>query len=65
MISAGKPRILMVGPLTPPVGGMATVVENLAQALAQDTDIRVLNNVKTTPTDRSLTLPSTTNGHRL
>jgi len=47
-------RILMVGPLPPPIGGMATVVENLREALAAHGQVRVLNNVKTTPPDRAL-----------
>ena len=48
----------MVGPLPPPVGGMATVVENLAAAfdgpLVEAVELRVLNNVKITSADRSL-----------
>lgn len=53
---AGDPRerVLMLGPLPPPVGGMATVVENLSAALRKHLDVEVLNNVKTTPADRSL-----------
>lgn len=49
-----KPKILMVGPLPPPVGGMATVVQNLTQALADRVELRVINNVKTTAADRTL-----------
>jgi len=51
-------RVLMVGPLPPPVGGMATVVANLASAftgpMSEGVELRVLNNVKTTPPDRHL-----------
>jgi len=79
-------RVLMIGPLPPPVGGMATVVSHLADAFAGEgevpgagtgcrpgsvagldaglklgtacgtpqVDLRVLNNVKTTATGRSL-----------
>ncbi len=49
-----RPRVLMLGPLPPPVGGMATVVSNLHRALAPRLELRVLNNVKTTARDRSL-----------
>jgi glycosyltransferase involved in cell wall biosynthesis len=49
-----KPRILMVGPRRPPVGGMATVVENLVDALSPDYEVRLVNNVKTTSAGRSL-----------
>ena len=47
-------RILHVGPLPPPVGGMATVVQNLRSEQTRFARVRVLNNVKTTPPDRSL-----------
>lgn len=47
-------RVLMVGPLPPPVGGMASVVENLVTAFAGQVEVRVLNNVKTTGADRHL-----------
>jgi glycosyltransferase involved in cell wall biosynthesis len=47
-------RILQVGPLPPPAGGMAAVVENLSDTLAHHCEVRVLNTVKTTPADRSL-----------
>lgn len=47
-------RILMVGPLPPPVGGMATVVENLTEVLGRRFRVDVLNTVKTTPADRSV-----------
>lgn len=46
-------RILEVGPLPPPVGGMASVVSNLASALAAIAEVRVLSNTKTTAPDRS------------
>jgi len=55
MNASGKGRrILQLGPLPPPVGGMATVVENLVAELGRDHELRVLNNVKTTAADRSL-----------
>lgn len=55
MRAAGtRPRVLMVGPLPPPVGGMASVVENLVQALNDHVELRVINTVKTTAADRSL-----------
>ena len=44
----------MVGPLPPPVGGMATVVAGLRDGLAPMMDVLVLNNVKTTAVDRPL-----------
>jgi glycosyltransferase involved in cell wall biosynthesis len=47
-------RVLMVGPLPPPVGGMATVVQNLVQAFRGRLDVRVLNSVKTTAANRPL-----------
>ena len=47
-------RVLMVGPLPPPVGGMASVVQNLVQGLGGRVELQVLNNVKTTAADRSL-----------
>lgn len=47
-------KILHVGPLPPPVGGMATVVAQLSTALSASCEVRVLNNVKTTRNDRSL-----------
>lgn len=47
-------RVLQVGPLPPPVGGMATVVRNLERALGTWADVRVLNNAKSTPVDRPL-----------
>lgn len=47
-------RILQLGPLPPPVGGMATVVTNLQQSLSAHHEVRVVNNRKTTAPDRSL-----------
>lgn len=47
------PRVLMVGPLPPPVGGMASVVENLRAALSGQVELRVLNTAKTTALDRT------------
>ena len=47
-------KVLQVGPLPPPVGGMGTVLENLHEALQPACAMRVLNNRKTTATDRSL-----------
>lgn len=47
-------KILHVGPLPPPVGGMASVVEGLTGALARFGDVRILNTVKTTRDDRSV-----------
>ena len=49
-----KPRVLMLGPLPPPVGGMASVVANLCDALREDCELALLNTVKTTASDRSL-----------
>lgn len=47
-------RVLHVGPLPPPVGGMATVVQQLTSALKAQCDVRTLNTVKTTPIDRGI-----------
>lgn len=48
------PRVLMLGPLPPPAGGMATVMDNLrGSALAEKCRLTVLNNGKTTPEGRS------------
>ncbi len=47
-------KILHVGPLPPPVGGMATVINNLATALTDFCEVKVLNNIKTTAKTRSL-----------
>ena len=49
-------RVLMVGPLPPPVGGMATIVGNLADAFEAmpGVELRLLNNVKTTAAGRRL-----------
>lgn len=49
-----RPRVLMLGPLPPPVGGMATVASNFQRALEPRLDLRVLDNVKTTAAKRSL-----------
>jgi len=50
-----KPRVLMLGPMPPPTGGMATVVDNLRDSrLADECRLIVLNNGKTTPEGRSL-----------
>jgi len=51
---ARRPKVLMIGPLPPPVGGMATVVGNLAEGFAGRVDLKLLNNVKTTAADRRL-----------
>jgi len=49
-----KPRVLMLGPLPPLTGGMATVTANLsASALARTCRLTVINNGKTTLEDRS------------
>lgn len=48
------PRVLMLGPLPPPVGGMASVVQNLSSALSARLRLRVIDTVKTTADDRSL-----------
>lgn len=53
-LEARRPRVLMIGPLPPPVGGMATVVASLSQALTPHAEVQVVNNVKTTPPGRSL-----------
>lgn len=47
-------RILQLGPLPPPVGGMATVVANLQQSLSADHEVVLVNNRKTTAPNRSL-----------
>ena len=47
-------KILQVGPLPPPVGGMATVIEGLSQEQRLHNSVRILNNVKTTPEGRAL-----------
>lgn len=49
------PVVLMLGPMPPPVGGMATVVDNLQRSdLGRRCRLVVLNNGKTTPVGRSL-----------
>lgn len=47
-------RVLHIGPLPPPPGGMATVMAQLTMELEGKCALRVLNNVKTTAADRSL-----------
>jgi glycosyltransferase involved in cell wall biosynthesis len=51
-----RTRVLQVGPLPPPVGGMASVVTNLMQDLGARSryEVRLLNNAKTTRADRPL-----------
>lgn len=49
-----KLRILQIGPLPPPIGGMATLVQNLVETLQGRVETRVLNNAKTTRADRPL-----------
>ncbi|MGB0713551.1 MAG: glycosyltransferase family 4 protein, partial [Gammaproteobacteria bacterium] len=46
--------MLTIGPLPPPIGGMAAVVANLERELGQRLDHRLLNNAKTTAEGRSL-----------
>lgn len=51
----GKPRVLMLAPLPPLRGGMATVAENLRRSpLRECCDLAVRQNGKTTPEGRSL-----------
>ncbi len=53
--SSAKPRVLMLGPVPPPTGGMATVVDNLRSSrLADECRLVVLNSGKITPEGRSL-----------
>jgi len=53
--SAQKPRVLMLGPLPPLMGGMVTVTDNLRRsALSERCRLMVMNNGKTTPQGRSL-----------
>lgn len=49
-----RPRVLHIGPLPPPVGGMSTVLLELSAALQSDCETRVFSSAKTTPVDRSL-----------
>jgi L-malate glycosyltransferase len=52
--TVGVPRVLMLGPLPPLLGGMATVVDNLRRSpLAEKCRLATINNGKTTPRDRS------------
>lgn len=53
--SSVKPRVLMLGPVPPPTGGMATVVGNLRNSrLVDECHLIVLNSGKITPEGRSL-----------
>ncbi len=47
-------KVLQVGPLPPPIGGMATVVKNLLESLRGQCQLKHLNNAKTTAEDRPL-----------
>ncbi len=47
-------KVLSIGPLPPPIGGMATVLQNLDPALSKIVEHRVFNTAKTTAEDRSL-----------
>ena len=47
-------RVLHIGPLPPPVGGIASVVYNLRELLQSHCEVDVLNNVKTTSANRAL-----------
>ena len=47
-------KIIQLGPLPPPVGGMATVVEDLAAEQAKQHQVRVLDVRKTTSENRPL-----------
>lgn len=50
-----RPRVVMLGPLPPLMGGMATVLSNLRESiLARRCRLTVLNNGKTTPEGRSV-----------
>ncbi len=52
---SAKPRVVMLGPLPPLTGGMATVMDNLRGSdLASRCRLTVLNNGKTTPEGRSV-----------
>lgn len=54
-LSSRIPRVVMLGPMPPLIGGMATVVNNLHKSsLAERCKLTVLNNGKTTPEDRHL-----------
>ena len=51
---AGRPRVLMLGPMPPLTGGMATVTANLwACSLRSSTRLQAINNGKLTPAGRS------------
>lgn len=48
-------RVVMSGPLRPAVGGMATVIQNMAESsLAQKVALQLFNSAKQTPPGRSL-----------
>lgn len=47
-------KVLQLGPLPPPVGGMATVIADLTREQEGRHEVRILNNVKTTTADRAL-----------
>ncbi|MFV2057171.1 MAG: glycosyltransferase family 4 protein [Thiohalomonadales bacterium] len=47
-------NILQIGPLPPPIGGIATCMQNLITALEPHCDVRYLNNAKSTADDRPL-----------
>ena len=50
-----KPRVLMLGPLPPLTGGMATVAENLLRStLSRSCQLAAVNTGKTTPEGRTL-----------
>ena len=50
-----KYKVLMLGPLPPPMGGMATVLENLKNSsLSKRCDLRVIHTGKTTSPSRSI-----------
>ena len=52
-----KPRVIMLGPRPPLIGGMSSVMSNLeASSLARQCQLIVLNNGKTTPEYRCLLL---------
>ncbi|MBW2738319.1 MAG: glycosyltransferase [Deltaproteobacteria bacterium] len=54
-LSLRMPRVVMLGPMPPLIGGMATVVNNLHKStLTERCKLTVLNNGKTTPEDRHL-----------